>query len=92
MIRLKKNSWSDGKSAFVFALGAAVIIPVMVVRREENYIQLLPIAFLLVLSMGYFWSAIWKTNCHDIWAWAALTVGLLTIFGICASIVLFWPH
>jgi len=91
-IKLKRNPWSDGKSALLFALGAAVVVPVMAIRREESYIELLPTTFLLVIALGYFWSAMWKTKCHDTWAWVALIIAILTIYGVFEIIDVFWSH
>lgn len=73
--------WSHGKSAMVCALLAALTLPLFFLFGRIGGAMFIVSAILLVVGMGCFWSALWKTRCRDLWAWLALVVSLLTIYG-----------
>ena len=75
-VQVKPLSLSDGMSATLcVVLGAFVFLLVHhgVMQESAVYIAL----GCAIVAMGFFWSALWKTRCRDLWAWCAL---LLAIF------------
>lgn len=73
--------WSDGCSAIVTEVVAALVIPVMKFRHQSDFEPILAM-ILMVVGMGFFWSGLWKSGGRDVWAWISLPIGAAVGFGI----------
>jgi hypothetical protein len=82
----EEMNWSHGKSAMVCSVLAAVAFPLFLLFGRFGGVMSIASAILLVVGMGFFWSALWRTQCRDLWAWMALLVGVVTVFCSCVLV------
>jgi hypothetical protein len=80
MMEIRKN-WSDGKSAMLCVIVMALAIPIMVIRRKIG-VELWLVLLTAIPAMAFFWSALWRSRCRDVWAWLSLLLGFLVVHGI----------
>ena len=69
-------------SATVCVLLAGLILFGAVLFAETRLIRMGSLClagFALLLAMGFFWSALGKSRCRDIWAWFALIIGAILL-------------
>ena len=76
-----RSHWTDGCSAVVAEVVAALVIPVMKFRHQADFEPILAIC-IMVVAMGFFWSGMWKSGGRDVWAWISLPIGAAVGFGI----------
>lgn len=73
---------SAGRFVLIAVIVSAMLMPVMLIRHRAD-IEPPIAAFLLVLPMGFFWSAFFLPSRGQDWrAWMACVAGPATVYGI----------
>ena len=78
-IDVMRQHWTDGKSAVVCMLLVAAATPIVLFGGRIGLVLFIPAVALEIVAMGFFWAALWKTRCRDVWAWLALLLGVVTL-------------